>query len=45
MGPGRHYPVPWKWGLAGAAIDTSAYKGDINTHAIWLNPPAELAGK
>ena len=43
--PGRHYSVPWQWGLAGAVVDTSVYKGDINTHAIWLDPPAELAGK
>ncbi len=43
--PGRHYTVPWQWGLTGIIVDTSLYKGDINTSAIFLDPPAELAGK
>ncbi|EHS50134.1 extracellular solute-binding protein family 1 [Rhizobium sp. PDO1-076] len=43
--PGRHYTVPWQWGLTGIGVNTSVYKGDINTSAIFLDPPAELAGK
>lgn len=42
---GRHYSVPWQWGLTGLVVDTSVYKGDINTSSIFLDPPAELAGK
>jgi spermidine/putrescine transport system substrate-binding protein len=43
--PGRHYSVPWQWGLTGVIVDTSVYKGDVNTSAIWLDPPPELVGK
>jgi spermidine/putrescine transport system substrate-binding protein len=43
--PGRHYSVPWQWGVTGEVVDTSIYKGDINTSAIWLDPPPELVGK
>ena len=43
--PGRHYTVPWQWGTTGVTVNTSVYKGDINTSAIFLDPPEELAGK
>jgi spermidine/putrescine transport system substrate-binding protein len=43
--PGRHYTVPWLWGLVGTGVNTAVYKGDINTNAIWLDPPPELVGK
>jgi spermidine/putrescine transport system substrate-binding protein len=43
--PGRHYTVPWQIGYSGIGINTKAYSGDINTSAIWLDPPAELVGK
>lgn len=43
--PGRHYSVPWQWGMIGPVVATSVYKGDINTSAIWLDPPEELKGK
>ncbi|MGE3873182.1 MAG: extracellular solute-binding protein [Parvibaculaceae bacterium] len=43
--PGRHYTVPWQWGSTGVLVDTSLYKGDINTAKIILDPPPELAGK
>jgi len=43
--PGRRFSVPWQWGLTGLVVDTSVYKGDINTSAIFLDPPAELVGK
>jgi spermidine/putrescine transport system substrate-binding protein len=42
---GRHYSAPWQWGTTGIAVNTSVYKGDINTSAIFLDPPAELIGK
>ncbi len=42
---GRHYTVPWQWGTTGVAVNTSVYKGDIDTAAIFLDPPAELVGK
>ncbi len=43
--PGRRFSVPWQWGTTGVAVNTSAYSGDINTSAIFLDPPAELVGK
>jgi spermidine/putrescine transport system substrate-binding protein len=43
--PGRRFSVPWQWGSTGMIVDTSLYKGDINTSAIAFDPPAELAGK
>ena len=43
--PGRHYTVPWQWGLIGTVVDTSLYDGDINTSAIFLDTPEELVGK
>ncbi len=43
--PGRHYTVPWQWGSTGIAVNTTAYSGDINTSAIFLDPPAELQGQ
>ena len=43
--PGRKYSVPWQWGSVGMIVDTSVYDGDINTAAIYLDPPEELKGK
>lgn len=43
--PGRHYTVPWLWGTTGITVNKSVYSGDINTSAIFLDPPAELVGK
>src|SRR4051794_19619450 len=42
---GRHYSVPWQFGLTTFAVDTAKYKGDINTLGILFNPPDELKGK
>jgi spermidine/putrescine transport system substrate-binding protein len=42
---GRHYTVPWQWGTTGTYAIKSIYSGDVNTSAIWLDPPAELVGK
>ena len=43
--PGRRYSVPWQWGSVGMIVDTSVYKGNINTSSIYLDPPDELKGK
>lgn len=43
--PGRRYTVPWQWGTVGLTVNTSIYDGDINTSAIFLDPPEELRGK
>jgi spermidine/putrescine transport system substrate-binding protein len=43
--PGRRYSVPWQWGLTGIGVNTKTYGGDINTSAIFLDPPPELVGK
>lgn len=42
---GRRYSIPWQWGTVGVAVNTKAYKGDINSWGIVLNPPDELKGK
>ena len=43
--PGRHYSVPWQWGTTGTYALKNIYSGDVNTSAIWLDPPPELVGK
>lgn len=43
--PGRRYTVPWQWGVTGIGANTKVYGGDLNTSAIFLDPPAELVGK
>ena len=43
--PGHKYTVPWQWGTTGITVNKSVYSGDINTSAIFLDPPAELIGK
>jgi spermidine/putrescine transport system substrate-binding protein len=43
--PGRRYTVPWQWGTTGVTVNTSVYDGDINTSAIFLDPPEALVGK
>jgi spermidine/putrescine transport system substrate-binding protein len=43
--PGRRYTVPWQWGTTGVTVNTSVYGGDVNTSAIFMDPPAELDGK
>jgi spermidine/putrescine transport system substrate-binding protein len=42
---GRNYTIPWQWGTTGVAVNSDAYSGDINTSAIFLDPPPELVGK
>jgi spermidine/putrescine transport system substrate-binding protein len=43
--PGRRFTVPWQWGVSGIGVNTKVYSGDINTSAIFLDPPQELIGK
>ena len=43
--PGRKYSVPWQWGTTGVTVNKSVYAGNINTSAIFLDPPEELKGK
>ena len=42
---GRTLSVPWQWGSTGVSVNTKAYSGDINTSAIFMDPPPELEGK
>jgi spermidine/putrescine transport system substrate-binding protein len=42
---GREWSVPWQWGTTGMTVNKKVYAGDINTSAIFMDPPAELAGK
>ncbi|MEO3415773.1 extracellular solute-binding protein [Roseovarius sp. CAU 1744] len=43
--PGRTYTIPWQWGSVGIAVNEDTYSGDINTSAMFLDPPEELVGK
>ncbi len=43
--PGRSYTVPYVWGTTGVMVNKDIYSGDINTAAIFLDPPEELKGK
>lgn len=43
--PGRNYTVPWQWGTVGVVVNSSAYDGDPNTSAIFLDPPEGLRGQ
>jgi spermidine/putrescine transport system substrate-binding protein len=42
--PGNIYSIPWHTGTTSFAVDTSVYKGDINTYKILFDPPPELQG-
>lgn len=42
---GRKYSVPWQWGSVGISVNTDVYKGDVNTAALFIDPPEELKGK
>ncbi len=42
---GRTFSVPWQWGSVGLSVNTKVYGGDINTAAIFMDPPPELVGK
>lgn len=42
---GREWSIPWQWGSTGVSVNTKVYTGDINTSAIFMDPPPELEGK
>jgi spermidine/putrescine transport system substrate-binding protein len=42
---GRKWSIPYQWGSTGMTVNTKVYGGDINTSAIFMDPPAELEGK
>ncbi|TKD17415.1 extracellular solute-binding protein [Rhodobacter capsulatus] len=42
---GREWSIPWQWGSTGVSVNTKVYPGDINTSAIFMDPPPELEGK
>lgn len=42
---GREWSIPWQWGSTGMSVNTKVYGGDINTSAIFMDPPPELEGK
>ena len=43
--PGRKYTVPWQLGTVGISVNTSVYKGPLDTWGIVFNAPPELKGK
>jgi spermidine/putrescine transport system substrate-binding protein len=43
--PGRKFSIPWLWGTTGVAVNQTVYAGDVNTSAIFMDPPPELVGK
>ena len=42
---GRKWSIPYQWGSTGMTVNTKVYGGDINTSAIFMDPPAEPQGK
>ena len=43
--PGRHYTVPWQWGITTVAANSDVYHGPLDSWAVVLDPPPEVAGK
>jgi spermidine/putrescine transport system substrate-binding protein len=42
---GRNYSIPYQWGTTNFTVDSTVYKGDVNTLALLFDPPAELKGR
>lgn len=42
---GRNYSIPYQWGTTSFQVDTTVYKGDINTLKLIYDPPKELQGR
>jgi spermidine/putrescine transport system substrate-binding protein len=42
---GRHYSVPWQFGMTSFAVNTDKYKGPIDSLGVLFNPPEELKGR
>jgi spermidine/putrescine-binding protein len=38
---GRNYSIPYQWGTTNFTVDSTVYKGDVNTLALLFDPPAE----
>lgn len=43
--PGRHFSVPWTWGVTGVIVDGAVYPGEADSWGAVLEPPPELAGR
>lgn len=43
--PDNVYTVPWQLGSTSFTVNTSVYRGDINTYKVLFNPPASLKGQ
>ena len=42
---GRHYSVPWQFGMTTYSVNTDKYKGPMDSLSILFNPPDELKGQ
>jgi spermidine/putrescine transport system substrate-binding protein len=43
---GRHYSIPWQWGVTAFSVDTAVYNGpDVNSLKMMFEPPKELQGR
>jgi spermidine/putrescine transport system substrate-binding protein len=42
---GRHYSVPWQFGMTTFTVNTDKYKGPIDSLSILFDPPEELKGQ
>ena len=42
---GRHYSVPWQFGMTSYVVNTDKYKGSMDTLGVLFNPPEELRGR
>jgi spermidine/putrescine transport system substrate-binding protein len=42
---GRHYSVPWQYGVTSYAVDTAQYSGPADTLGILYAPPIQLKGR
>ena len=42
---GRNYSIPYQWGTTNFTVDSTVYKGDVNTLALLFDPPEALKGR
>jgi len=42
---GRHYSVPWQFGMTTYTVNVAKYKGPMDSLSILFNPPDELKGQ
>jgi spermidine/putrescine transport system substrate-binding protein len=43
--PENQYAIPFLWGTSSFVVDTSVYRGNIDSLSLMYNPPPELRGK